>query len=63
MLITHAASETLKCLNTTEHASYVRVCTFLFKKRRSRLFKLYQALFICKKIAADDDGYFFVQKS
>ena len=27
------------------------------KKRRPRLFKLYQALFICKKLAADDDAY------
>ena len=63
MLITHVASETLKCLNTTEHASVFFVCTFLFKKRRSWLFKLYQVLFICKKIAADDDGYLFVQKS
>ena len=26
------------------------------KKRRPRLFKLYQALFICKKLAAEDDA-------
>ena len=30
---------------------------FFKKKRRPRIFKLYQALFICKKLAADDDGY------
>ena len=30
---------------------------FLKKKRRPRLFKLYQALFICKKFAADGDAY------
>ena len=29
--------------------------TFFKKKRRPRFFKLYQALFICKKLAADDD--------
>ena len=30
----------------------------LFKQnRRSRIFKLYQALFICKTLAADDDVY------
>ena len=28
-----------------------------FKKRRPRLFKLYEALFICKKLEADDDAY------
>ena len=27
------------------------------KKRRPRLFKLYQALFIWKKLAVDDDAY------
>ena len=27
------------------------------KKRRTRLFKLYQASFICKNVAADDDAY------
>ena len=26
ILITHAASEILKCLNTTEHDSYIKVC-------------------------------------
>ena len=30
---------------------------FFFWKRRTRLFKLYQASFICKKVAADDDAY------
>ena len=27
------------------------------KKRQLRLFKLYQALFICKNLGADDDDY------
>ena len=30
---------------------------YIKKKRRPRLFKLYQALYICKKLAADDDDY------
>ena len=30
---------------------------YILKKRRPRLFKLYQALFICNKSAADDDAY------
>ena len=72
-MITHAARETLKCLNTAEQDSYIRVrmsnqmffLTFpiskelniFLKKRPPRIFKLYQALFICKKLAADDDAY------
>ena len=27
------------------------------KKKQPQLFKLYQALFICKKLAADNDAY------
>ena len=30
---------------------------YIKKKRRPRLFKLYQALFIWKKLAVDDDPY------
>ena len=28
----------------------------LFKKRQPQFFKLYQALFICEKLAADNDA-------
>ena len=36
---------------------YLTNYTFFFKKKRLRLFKLYQALFTSKKLAADDDAY------
>ena len=37
---------------------YLKYYTFsLEKKRQPRLFKLYQALFIYEKLAADDDAY------
>ena len=36
---------------------YLKNYTFFFKKRRPSLFKLYQALFICKKYAEDNDAY------
>ena len=70
-LFTYATSETLKKswiqLETTPKCMHVVTKYFIFfriskelyiffKKWQAQLFKLYQALFIWKKLAADNDG-------
>ena len=55
-LITHAASETLKWLDITRYFITFPISKELYVFLKEWRTRLYQALFIYKKLAADDDA-------